>query len=195
MSPPHSVAVRAAFFDRDGVLVRDAGRYAPALEPLPGAAEATARFRSAGWRVVVVTNQPAVARGDCTLADLARQHEALAAAFGASGGGIDAFYVCPHHPSATIPAWRAVCECRKPRPGLLLRAATDLDLDLRRSVMVGDRVTDIEAGWRAGCRTALVRSGAHAAPRIVTPDAPIDLTPDLVADDALAAASALLAWS
>jgi D-glycero-D-manno-heptose 1,7-bisphosphate phosphatase len=172
---------RAVFLDRDGVVVSDAPHDAPLrhLAALPGVAPAIRRLRSDGWLVVVVTNQPAVARGFLTEADVADQHAVLDRELGAQGAGIDAFYFCPHHPNATVEAYRAECPCRKPRPGMLLLARDDLGIDLGASVMVGDRLTDLEAGARAGVgRTILVENESTASPRIATPDAPVTVNPD-----------------
>lgn len=173
---------RALFVDRDGVLVRDVGLVTRAaeLELLAGVPRALARARAAGYLVVVVTNQAVVARGLVTETELAALHAALDALVVAAGGyAPDAYYACPHHPHATLEAYRVACACRKPRPGLLLRAAAEHGLDLAASVTVGDRLTDIEAGHAAGTRTVQVLSGAHAAAPIVTLEAPpAGLAPD-----------------
>lgn len=118
-----------------------------------------ARLNRAGWAVVVVTNQSGVARGRFTEADVAAVHAHLAELLAGYGARIDAFHYCPHHPEADRVEYRRPCECRKPRPGLLLQAAAGLGLDLAASWMIGDRVSDLEAGAAAGCRTVLVRSG------------------------------------
>jgi D-glycero-D-manno-heptose 1,7-bisphosphate phosphatase len=120
----------------------------------------------------VVSNQPVVARGLASVAEVERLHAAL-------GLDVEGSYFCPHHPRATLAAYRVACECRKPRPGMLLRAAAELELDLPASFMIGDRPSDIEAGRRAGCRTIRLRSGAHAAAPIESPD-PFD--PEIEAD-------------
>ena len=165
---------RAVFLDRDGVLVPevDLATHAAQIPPFPWTRAALAERRRAGFARVVVTNQPVVARGMLSEAELAQLHEQL-------GLDVDRFYFCPHHPRATLPEYRSTCECRKPRSGMLLRAAAELDLDLARSFMIGDRISDVEAGRRAGCTTIRVRSGAFAAPPIESPD-PID--PALEAD-------------
>lgn len=143
---------RAVFLDRDGVLnraiVRDGKPYPPErleeVEILPGVAEALARLREAGFKLVVATNQPDIARGtrnpECVDAinDHLRRELPL-----------DAIYVCPHDSAQE-------CDCRKPRPGLLTRAAADLDIDLAASFMVGDRWRDVAAGRSAGCRTFFI---------------------------------------
>jgi D-glycero-D-manno-heptose 1,7-bisphosphate phosphatase len=184
---------RALFLDRDGVVVRDDETPGPrALEVLPGAAEAIRAARAAGFRVIVVTNQTAVARGTMTEEDVRAEHERLGAALAREGAVIDAFYFCPHHPSATRAEYRVACDCRKPRPGMLLAAAKEHDLDLAASVMIGDRASDVAAGQRAGCRTILVESGMHLAPPIESPDRFDEVRPDAKAPDLAAAVRAIL---
>lgn len=186
---------RAAFLDRDGVIVRDEGTFlrAPRFEILPGVPEALRDVRNAGYRVIVVTNQPIVARGLATEDDVRAAHRELARALAEAeaGASVDAFLFCPHHPSADVARYRVACDCRKPRPGLLLEAARAHRIELTRSVMVGDRISDVAAGQRAGCKSALVTSGAHRAPPIETPDSISDVTPDAVAPDLGAALRAL----
>jgi D-glycero-D-manno-heptose 1,7-bisphosphate phosphatase len=184
---------RALFLDRDGVVMRDDERPGPReLALLPGAAAAIRAARAAGFRVFVVTNQTAVARGLMTEDDVHAVHARLGAELAREGAIVDAFYVCPHHPNATLPAYRVACACRKPRPGLLLAAAADHDLDLAASVMIGDRSSDVAAGKRAGCRTVLVESGMHRAPPIESPDRFDDAVPDATAPDLAAAVRTLL---
>lgn len=145
----------AVFLDRDGVLnravVRDGKPFPPRsvreLEILPGVSEACATLRQAGLVLIVVTNQPDVARGQTTLQQLAAIHAALVSRI-----PLDGVLVCPHDDDDR-------CRCRKPAPGLLLDAARDLDLALERSVMVGDRWRDVEVGRRAGCSTVFIDAG------------------------------------
>jgi D-glycero-D-manno-heptose 1,7-bisphosphate phosphatase len=109
---------------------------------------------------------------------------------------IDGFYYCPHHPSATLPQYRTACQCRKPRPGLLLHAAREMGLDLAASYMVGDRPSDIAAGRRAGCATILVETGRHTDPPIESPDDMMaDAKPDHVCPDLTAAVDLILRGS
>ena len=162
---------RALFLDRDGVIVREGdGLAARALEVLPGAASAIRAAREAGYLVIVVTNQPVIARGAMTEDDVRRAHAALGASLAEEGGTIDAFYVCPFLPpprARRCLRTASPCDCRKPRPGMLLAAARDWSIDLgAASVLVGDRASDVAAGKRAGCRTVLVETGAHLAPPI-----------------------------
>jgi D-glycero-D-manno-heptose 1,7-bisphosphate phosphatase len=187
---------RAVFLDRDGVLVAEGplGWHGPsALQLLPGAVAATARLHAAGFLLVVVTNQPVVARGQMTEEELSEAHRRLCDQIRAGGGAIDAVETCPHHPDADLEGYRVDCQCRKPRPGLLLTAAARLGIDLQRSYMVGDRRTDIEAGRKAGCRTIQVMTGLPDAPRIRTTEPPDPAPPDAVVADIAAAAEHILA--
>jgi len=189
----------AVFLDRDGVIVRDVDRLVRAdqIEILPGATSAIRRFTEAKLPVVIISNQPVVARGLLTETELRSLHDEIDRRLRSDGAKIDGFYYCPHHPRASLPAYRLACVCRKPRPGLLLSAADDLGLDVVASVMVGDRPTDVAAGRRAGCRTTiLVETGKHAAPAIESPDgppSPEESRPDHVAPDLAAAAELILA--
>jgi D-glycero-D-manno-heptose 1,7-bisphosphate phosphatase len=173
----------ALFLDRDGVIVEDVSVVVDpaALRLLEGVTEAIVCAKQTGLVVVVVTNQPIVARGLATEDDVLSVHRALDALLRPRGAGVDAFFFCPHHPRATVERYRIACHCRKPRPGMLRRAASELNLDLRASVMVGDRISDVEAGARAGCRTILVETGMHLAPAIESLDGDMTATPDFVA--------------
>jgi D-glycero-D-manno-heptose 1,7-bisphosphate phosphatase len=186
----------AIFLDRDGVLVEDVDRvtHPDEFRVLDGVPAALKRLRAAGFLLIMVSNQPIVARGLVTESVLDALNEALNGQLKATGGpGLDAIYVCPHHPHADVSAYRVACDCRKPRPGLLLSAAADHALDLAASVMVGDRQTDVAAGAAAGCRTVLVETGKHVDPPITTLEPlPPDLTPDHVCADLAAAADWVL---
>ena len=186
--PPSRPAV---FLDRDGVIAPDTD--GGVLEPYPETGRAIASLNEAGWLVVVVTNQPAVAWGRLSEPDVSAQHEELAGRISEQGAHIDGFFFCPHHPQATLPAYRRLCDCRKPRPGLLIRARDALGVDLAASVMVGDRMTDIEAGVRAGCSlTVLVESGMHTQTRIVTEEPPLMIEPDARVGDIQGAVTVVL---
>lgn len=163
----------AVFLDRDGVLIEDVHLLTRAeqLVVLPGVVEALRGLTTAGYQLFVVSNQPVVARGLVTEAEVETVHAELQRQITAAGGPeMRQFYFCPHHPNATLPHYRVACECRKPRPGMLLRAAREHGVDLRASFAVGDRITDIIAGARAGCRTVLVETGQHEAASIESPD-------------------------
>ena len=162
------------FLDRDGVLVEDVHflDHPDRLRLLPGVAEALRRLQ-ARFALVVVTNQSGLARGRFTLETLRAIHERLEERLAAADAFLDAVYFCPHLPEAPVAAYRARCACRKPRPGLLERAAREWDLDLSRSFMVGDAARDVEAGTAAGARG--VRIGAEPDPAAAT------VVPDLAA--------------
>ena len=161
----------AVFLDRDGTLIEEVG-YATRPEQiriLGGVARALARLSAAGYKLIVVTNQAAIARGLMSEEDLHRFHQALDEQFDLLGARVDAYYACPHHPDpakARRTDLALDCECRKPKPGLILRAAKDLDLDLARSWLVGDSWRDIGAGQAAGLRTIkLPASSPQDGPR------------------------------
>lgn len=153
---------RAVFLDRDGVINVDRG-YVHRVEDfhfVPGSDQAMLRLQSAGWRLVVATNQSGLARGLYSIDDYERFTAHLRHRLDALGVHIDAVLHCPHLPDAALTAYRRRCDCRKPGPGMLLRAARRLSLDLAASVMVGDRLNDVLAGRAAGVgRCVLVKSG------------------------------------
>jgi len=157
----------AAFLDRDGVIIRDVGhlRAVRDVRLLPGAAQAIRRLNEAGVPVVVVTNQSAVGRRWLSLDILDGIHDELRRRLAAAGARLDAIYFCPHYPTAASGDLQVECDCRKPNPGMLLRAARELNLRLSDSVIIGDKLSDLEAGRRAGCRTVLVLSGQGRAHR------------------------------
>ena len=154
----------ALFLDRDGVLnVEVEYLHEPAaLELYPGAAEAVAAVNRLGVPVVVVSNQAGIGRGLYGEEAYRTVQHRLGELLALHGARLDAEYHCPHHPEFGVGAFRVECECRKPRPGMLLAAARDLGLDLRRSVLVGDKLTDLEAGHAVGCAAVLVRTGYGA---------------------------------
>jgi D,D-heptose 1,7-bisphosphate phosphatase len=129
------------------------------LRLIPGAAEAIRLINASGMKTVVVTNQSGVARGIFPESFVAEIHARLAEMLRAEGAFLDGIYFCPHHPTEGRGDYLRGCECRKPAPGLLLRAAAELHLDPARSYMVGDTLKDIEAGGRAGVQGILVRTG------------------------------------
>lgn len=152
----------AVFLDRDGVLIVE-GEYLSDLDQVrlvPGAAAAVRRLNDAGRPVVVVTNQSGVARGFFPEGRVGEVHARIAELLHAEAGAvIDRFDYSPFHPTEGVGEYRRDTDCRKPKPGMLLRSAAAMGLDLERSWMVGDRRTDLEAGAAAGCRTILVRTG------------------------------------
>ncbi len=157
---------RALFIDRDGTLVHP-GHYPSRPEQLrlyDGIGAELRVLQQAGFRLVVITNQAGIARGYFTEAELQHMHDFLTEELEQVGVSINAIYHCPHHPEGVIPELAIRCDCRKPQPGMLLRAATELDLDPRSSWCVGDILDDVEAGNRAGCRTILVDLGSEQSP-------------------------------
>jgi D-glycero-D-manno-heptose 1,7-bisphosphate phosphatase len=161
-APSPSIPRPALFLDRDGVLNEDKG-YVHRWEDfswISGAKAAVAAFNKAGWLVFVVTNQSGVGRGYYTEADVLALHGQMAAALEEVGGHIDAFYYCPDHPDAAEPRYRHPDPPdRKPNPGMLLKAISQWPVDLSRSLMVGDKDGDLEAGQRAGVRARRFEGG------------------------------------
>jgi len=174
----------AVFLDRDGTLNREVSHVkAPSeLEVLPGTASAIRRLNEAGIRTVVITNQPVVARGECSEADLAEIHRKLETELGAGGAYLDAIYYCPHHPERGFagerPELKFPCACRKPATGLVAQAVRDLNLDLARCWLIGDSSRDIATAAGAGIRSILVKTG-HAGAGGVYRSAPDAVLPDL----------------
>lgn len=177
---------RAVLLDRDGTILDQDGYLGdPAgVRLLPGAAAALKALAAAGWERIVVSNQSGVARGLFTVEQYARVEEAVRAALRGEGADLDAVYVCHHLPGAPDLRWSVACDCRKPRPGLLLRAAAERGIDLARSVLVGDAARDIEAGRAAGAAASvLVRTGkGRATERLLAGDAAPDAVLDSLAD-------------
>ncbi len=156
---------RAAFVDRDGVLNQDLG-YVGRVEDfhwLPGAIEALRRLQYAGYALVVITNQSGIARGYYTEADFQRLSDHMRADLGAHGITLDAIEYCPHLPDAPVAAYRRECDCRKPAPGMILRAAKTLGVDLAASCLFGDKPLDIAAGRAAGVGRCWLIGGDAAA--------------------------------
>jgi len=151
----------AVFLDRDGVIIEDSHYLGDPnrIRLVPGSADAIAALNRAGWPIVVVTNQSGVARGLFPPESVELVHDQLRQLLAGYGARIDAFHYCPHHPEAELPEFRQECICRKPRPGMLTRAARELGIDLAASWMIGDRESDLAAGAAVGCRTVLVRTG------------------------------------
>lgn len=153
---------KAIFLDRDGTINKYVGflRDEKEFDLLEGVPEAIKIFHALGYLVIVVTNQPVVARGEVTVQKLERIHMKMETLLGQQGAYIDGLYYCPHHPDSgfdgEIKSLKIDCECRKPKPGMLLQAAKDFNIDLHLSWMVGDSETDMEAGKRAGCRTCYI---------------------------------------
>jgi D-glycero-D-manno-heptose 1,7-bisphosphate phosphatase len=166
------VSREAVFLDRDGVIVElvwdaaDGSYEGPNVKEdvhlVPGASDAIGRIRNLDYRTVVVSNQPGAAKGKASHDDLLEAHAQVVRLLAEQGVAIDDYRYCLHHPDALDPGLSRSCECRKPKPGLLLQAAAELDIDLSRSWMIGDSDSDAEAGHRAGCRTILVENPRSA---------------------------------
>jgi rfaE bifunctional protein nucleotidyltransferase chain/domain len=171
----HPPTRKAAFLDRDGVINIDRG-YVHTWDQftfVDGAIDAMRRLRDAGYMLVIVTNQSGIARGMYDEHQYKTLTDQMCAQLNAAGATIEAVYHCPHHPEGIIPIFTKDCECRKPKPGLLLKAAADLNLSLKDSFMVGDKPTDIEAARAAGVGQAYLIQPNIAAPssKSINPDA------------------------
>jgi D-glycero-D-manno-heptose 1,7-bisphosphate phosphatase len=149
------------FIDRDGCLTEEVGyvNHPSRIRLLPGSAEAVERLNRVGIAAVLATNQSGIARGYFSEETLRHVNAEMVRQLALGRAALDAVYVCVHHPRDGEPPYRARCDCRKPRPGLLLKAAADLGLDLAASVMVGDKLSDVAAGQAAGAAGVLVLSG------------------------------------
>lgn len=183
----------AIFMDRDGTLSHEVGyvNHPSRFRLFPWTVDAVRLINRSDYLAVGVTNQAGVARGYFPEALVQEIHDNLNTTLAAGGAHLDALYYCPHHPTTGEPPYRQVCDCRKPRPGLVLRAVTQFDIDLARSWVVGDRHGDLQLAWNVGARAALVETGygrgelthhARSWPR----------QPDLVASHLLAAVESIL---
>jgi D-glycero-D-manno-heptose 1,7-bisphosphate phosphatase len=182
---------RAVFLDRDGTLLEEAN-YIAEIERLvffPYSTDAVRLLNRAGFAVVVITNQAGIARGIVEESFVGEAHEAVSARLAEGGAHVDAYYYCPHHPQGIVEPFRRTCECRKPRPGMLRRAAEDLGLDLGASFVVGDKLTDVEAAHAAGARGILVRTG-YGRGEEALPDRRVE--PHAVVDNLMGAVSWIL---
>ena len=157
----------AVFLDRDGTLIKEVSAHGlhkiEDLELLPGVADAVHELNHAGLRAVLVTNQPVIAKGFCTEADLQLIHNKLETLLGREHAFLDRIYFCPHHPEKGFAGERAelkiACDCRKPKPGMLLQAQRDLNIDFAQSWMIGDTTIDVQTARNAGVKPILVRTG------------------------------------
>lgn len=181
----------AIFLDRDGTLNEDVGHldHLERLALFPWSLDAIRLLRRAGYAVVVVTNQGGVARGFVAEAFVDEVRRVIGRRLAAIGERLDGHYHCPHEPDAPVAAYRRECDCRKPRPGLVHRAARELGLDLPRSVVVGDKWSDVALARAAGTRAVLVRTGYGRSQEQAPPP---DLRADAVVDTLLDAASWIL---
>ena len=180
----------AIFLDKDGTVLIDVPYNVDPdkMYPAPGALAALQQLARLDWPLIVVSNQSGLALGRFAQPALAQMRTRLEQMFEASGARLHDFYHCPHHPQGSVPAYTRDCSCRKPEPGMLLRAAADHDIDLQHSWMVGDILNDVEAGRRAGCRTILIDNGNETEWQM----SPLR-TPDFVVTDMEAAAHIIIA--
>jgi D,D-heptose 1,7-bisphosphate phosphatase len=186
------MAHRAVFLDRDRTIIEDPGyiNEPSAVKLLPGAGLAVKGLRQGGYLAVVVTNQSGIARGLLTEELLEKVHGEMRRQLAATAGAhLDAIYYCPFHPEGTVEPYAVESPDRKPQPGMLLRAAKDLDIDLSASWMIGDSPRDIEAGQRAGCRTIRIRPLETDA---ATENDDENVQPDFVVRNLLEAAKIIL---
>ena len=152
---------KAIFLDRDGTINKYVGflRNIEDFELIDGVSEAIKMINQSGYLAIVVTNQPVIARGELTWDELHEIHKKMETLLGKDGAYIDGIYICPHHPNKGFkgerPEYKFDCECRKPKPGLLLQAANEFNIDLGQSIMIGDSDRDVEAGLAAGCKRSL----------------------------------------
>jgi D-glycero-D-manno-heptose 1,7-bisphosphate phosphatase len=182
---------KAIFLDRDGTLIEDRGYICSFSQVgfFNFAAAAVRVMNKAGYVVIVVSNQSAVARGICSEKEIKLLHQQLQNHFKKYSAVIAAFYYCPFLPDGTIERYRQDSPLRKPAPGMLLQAACDFELDLCSCIMIGDKTDDIEAGKAAGCRTMLVRTGQGRSSENSFQS--IGQGPDYIVDDLLAASTVI----
>lgn len=153
---------KAIFLDRDGTINKYVGflRNIDDFELIDGVAEAIRKINESGYLAIVVTNQPVIARGEVSFNELEEIHNKMETLLGKEGAYLDAIYYCPHHPhkgyEGERPELKIDCDCRKPKPGMLLKAAEDFNIDLSQSWMIGDGQNDVVAGINAGCKTVLI---------------------------------------
>ena len=158
---------KAIFLDRDGTINKYVGflRNINQFELIDEVSEAIKKVNASGYLAIVVTNQPVIARGEVSFEELEEIHRKMETLLGEKGAYLDSIYYCPHHPhkgyEGERPELKIDCKCRKPKPGMLVKAAQDFNIDLSQSWMVGDGENDIKAGQNAGCRTALIGSESY----------------------------------
>jgi D-glycero-D-manno-heptose 1,7-bisphosphate phosphatase len=186
----------AVFIDRDGTISEEVGyvNHPTRFRVFPYAAEAIKTLNDNNWLAILVTNQAGVARGYFSEDVIGKVHERLTQALGERNAQLDAIYYCAHHPTVGEPPYRFDCDCRKPKPGLIKRAATDLEIDLEKSWMVGDRYSDIELAHNAGLKSAFVLSG-YGLGEYEYQSGGWKLQPDLVCRDLLEAVERIVSMN
>lgn len=187
-APPFVQRGGAVLLDRDGVISRQTAfvNEPNDLNLIDGAAAAIARLNQAGWPVGIITNQGGIAMGYLTEEMLHKIHDRLAQLLSEEGAHVDAIFYCAHHEHAKLPQYKTDCQCRKPNTGMLEQARDKLGINLSKSVVVGDRTTDILAGIRAGCSTILVETGSAGKDREIVAE------PNTVVTDLSAAVDLIL---
>ena len=176
---------KAVFFDKDGVINVDKGidGNVKEAELYPFAADIISYLRSLGFKIFIVTNQPIIARGIITEKDLTESLYNFKQLLLKQNkeAQVDHIYYCPHHPNADIEKYRKKCNCRKPKTGMLKQAEKEFNIDLKSSYIIGDRISDIIAGYLVGCKTILCATGKHNEKMIETDmDIPEDVKPDII---------------
>jgi D-glycero-D-manno-heptose 1,7-bisphosphate phosphatase len=167
---------RAVFLDRDGVITRDPPHYAHRLDQLSlitGSAKAIQMLNANNFHIIVITNQSGVARGYYTEEDVKIYNDGMESLLAKEGARIDAIFYCPHHPEAKVERYRIDCDCRKPKPGMLIAGGKKYTVDFTSSFLVGDKWSDIEAGRSMGCTSVLVRTG-HGEQEYASKKGPVD---------------------
>jgi D-glycero-D-manno-heptose 1,7-bisphosphate phosphatase len=187
---------KAVFLDRDGVIneliyheeqgIIDSPFTVDQLKIIGGVPEAIRMLRDAGYKIIVVSNQPGIAKKHMSMKTFEAIRQHLIEELIGENANVDAEYYCMHHPQAQIPELKVICDCRKPEPGLIIKAADELDIDLKSSWMVGDGLTDIQAGKSAGCRTILIGKEKCELCRRMEED---NARPDYICENLLQAAS------
>ncbi|TET25585.1 MAG: HAD family hydrolase [Dehalococcoidia bacterium] len=191
--------MKAVFLDRDGVInslvyypeqgVLDSPFTPEQFRLLPGVAQAIRKYHKMGYKVILASNQPGIAKGILSEEAFEAIRRKMKRELAKEGAFLDGEYYCPHHPEAKVKRLKANCGCRKPEPGLLLQAAKDMGIELSRSWMIGDGLTDVKAGKRAGTRTILMGRKKCELCQLMDEE---DVRPDAIAPDLLAAAQHIL---
>ncbi|MCP4157926.1 MAG: HAD family hydrolase [bacterium] len=178
---------KAFFLDRDGVIIEEKSYICQLSqsEIFPFTCDAIKRMNAAGYKVIGITNQSAIARGICTVEQVETIHEEITRILAENGAVIDKFYYSPFHVDGVVPQFSKKSDRRKPAPGMLLQAAKDFNIDLSQSYMVGDSEVDILAGKNAGCKTILVRTGK--GPQTLEALKKKNILPDIITDNILTA--------
>jgi D,D-heptose 1,7-bisphosphate phosphatase len=174
--------VKAVFIDKDGTLVEDVPYNVnpDLINFTTGAIDALKSLKSDGYRIIIVSNQSGIAHGYFSENDFRILRKTLQEMLEAAGASIDGFYFCPHHPAGKVSPYAIRCECRKPKPGLLIAAAEEHNIDLTRSWMIGDILNDVEAGTRAGCKTILINNGNETEWKFGENRLPTAIVPNMI---------------